>query len=247
MPRIQYLSDLHFEFHADEGVSFVSALDPRGIDVLVLAGDIAVGAALGPALDRLCHRYATASVVFVHGNHELYGHSRPQLQAITASACARNPNLRWLDGDVVDLCGLRFVGAPMWFRHPGPAEVMKWAMNDFARIVDFESWVYQENARALEFLEREVRAGDVVVTHYLPSAVSIAPQFAGDPLNAFFLCDVEPLIRARRPRLWIHGHTHASVDAVVGDTRILCNPFGYAGHELNRAFVADAIVELGSS
>ena len=41
--RLQLLSDLHFEFHRDGGRSFVDSLDPGGIDVLVLAGDIAVG------------------------------------------------------------------------------------------------------------------------------------------------------------------------------------------------------------
>ena len=33
--RIQLLSDLHFEFHRDNGRSFVESLDPDGVDVLV--------------------------------------------------------------------------------------------------------------------------------------------------------------------------------------------------------------------
>ena len=42
-------------------------------------------------------------------------------------------------------------------------------MSDFSVIRDFQSWVYEENARAVTFFRRELREGDVVVTHHLPS------------------------------------------------------------------------------
>jgi hypothetical protein len=35
------------------------------------------------------------------------------------------------------------------------------------------------------------------------------------------------LILKYKPALWIHGHTHSSVDTYVGGTRIVCNPRGY--------------------
>lgn len=240
--RLQYLSDVHVEFHADAGESFVSSLDPAGIDVLVLAGDIAVGEGIGPALDRFCARYPDARVLYVHGNHEFYGTTREAVLGITRAACARNGNLVWLDGDVLELGGRRFLGAPLWFR-PG-AEHLKMLMNDFRTIRDFGSWVYEENARALAFFEGQLRAGDVVVTHYLPVEASVAPRWKGNLLNPFFLCDVEELIRARRPACWIHGHTHDSVDAVVAGTRVVANPFGYVRHELNSEFREQAVIEL---
>ena len=243
--RIQVLSDLHFEFHADAGASFVASLDARGVDVLVLAGDIAVGKGIGPALDLVCARYADASVVYVHGNHEHYGSHRKDVVTITGAACTRNANLHWLDGDVVDIDGVRILGAPLWFRRPtGDTQYLKVAMSDFTQIRDFESWVYAENERAIAFFERELRRGDIVVTHYLPAEASIAPRWKGDLLNPFFVCDVEPLIRERAPALWIHGHTHDSVDVTVGTTRILANPFGYVRHETNRDFQERAIVEV---
>lgn len=242
--RVQVVSDLHFEFHRDAGASFVASLAPRGVDVLIVAGDLAVGEGIGPALALLCERYATAKVVYVHGNHEFYGSTREAVLALTRAACARHPNLVWLDGDVVHLEGVRFVGAPLWFGHPGPAEPLKFAMSDFRVIRDFESWVYAENARALAFFERELRTGDVAITHYLPAQASVADEWAGSPLNAFFVCDVETLLRERRPRLWVHGHTHSSVDVVVGATRIVANPFGYAGKEENPEFRFGALVEL---
>jgi hypothetical protein len=36
--------------------------------------------------------------------------------------------------------------------------------------------------------------------------------------------------------LWIHGHTHESVDYFVNSTRVVCNPRGYAPMELNESF-----------
>ena len=242
--RVQYLSDIHVEFHADKGESFVGSLDPSAVDVLVVAGDLAVGAGIGPALDLVCARYAPRPVLYVHGNHEFYGTTREKVIAETRGACARNSNLHWLDGDVVEIGGIRFLGAPLWFRDFEGSKFLAFAMNDFKTIQGFREWVYLENQRALDFLERELRAADVVVTHYLPVEASIAPRWQGDALNAFFLCDVEPLIRERRPQLWIHGHTHDSVDATLGETRVVANPFGYARIELNHAFIDHAVIEL---
>jgi predicted phosphodiesterase len=86
--RLQLLSDLHFEFHRDGGRSFVDSFDPTGIDVLVLAGDIAVAEGIPHALALLCERFRDATVVFVHGNHEFYGSDRNFVVAITKQAQA---------------------------------------------------------------------------------------------------------------------------------------------------------------
>jgi hypothetical protein len=32
-------------------------------------------------------------------------------------------------------------------------------------------------------------------------------------------------------KLWTHGHTHDPFDYMVGKTRVVCNPRGYAGHD----------------
>ena len=234
--QIQILSDVHFEFHRDSGRSFVESLDPDGVEVLVLAGDIAVGADLPHALELFCRRYSGARVVYVNGNHEFYGTNRASVVALCREAESRHPNLTWLDVSTAQISGQRFLGAPLWFAPSSEAFRFRHAMTDFSVIRDFESWVYDENARAVAFLREEVREGDVVVTHHLPSLASIAPRFAHSPLNPFFVCDLEPLIRERRPRLWIHGHTHCSMHYEIGATTVACNPFGYVGTELNPEF-----------
>ena len=73
--NVQLLSDLHIEFHQDRGAAWIDALDPSGIDVLILAGDIAEvrDGLLGDVLQLFTDRYP--QVVFVPGNHEYYGSS----------------------------------------------------------------------------------------------------------------------------------------------------------------------------
>lgn len=107
-----------------------------------------------------------------------------------------------------------------------------------------ETWVYEANRRLRALLSEELAEGDVVVTHHLPSRRSIAPRYRHSPLNCFFLCDQEELIVERRPALWLHGHTHSSVDRQIGSTRIACNPFGYAvAGGLNSGFIDRLVIE----
>jgi len=242
--RIQILSDLHFEFQADAGHEFVQSLDPTDVDVLAIAGDLGVGESIGPALDQLCKRFARSAVVYVHGNHEFYSTARESVLGATRQAVERNSNLVWLDVEATEIAGRRFLGAPLWFREAPEAARFRKAMTDYMVIPDFESWVYVENARALAFFEHELRPGDIVLTHHLPAEGSVAARFKGHPLNPFFLCDIEPLIKERAPALWIHGHTHCSADYRLGETRVVCNPFGYASFELNREFSESFVVEL---
>ena len=238
--RLRIMSDLHLEFHADAGRSFIAALDPSRVDALVIAGDLSTAGGIAEALVRLCDLFP--KVVYVHGNHEFYHHSRPQVMEIMEDVIGRLPNLIWLENGIAELGGHRILGAPLWFRRDDKAP--KYEMNDFNLIEDFEEWVYDENRQAVKFLRRELAPGDVVITHHLPSKRSISPDYKDDPLNAYFFCDLEELIIERRPAVWVHGHTHTSFDYKIGSTRIVCNPFGYAGHGKNSEFDMDKTIEI---
>lgn len=238
--RIRILSDLHLEFHNDKGRALIDAIDPRDVDVLVIAGDLTVRQNMLGVLRMLCARFKR--VVYVLGNHEYYNSSMSRVEATIVEASVDLANLDILNGNHVIIDGVRFVGCPLWFRRDDTANSS--AMNDFRLIRDFGSWVYEENARCIDYLERTVRPGDVVVTHYLPSQRSVAPRYIGSPLNPFFVCDVGPLIFEQQPALWVHGHTHDSCDYRIGATRVVCNPFGYKYHEENPRFDAGLTVEI---
>jgi predicted phosphodiesterase len=55
---------------------------------------------------------------------------------------------------------------------------------------------------------------------------------------------LDELVARSGAALWIHGHTHVSQDYRIGNTRVICNPRGYAGYELNPAFDPRLIIEV---
>jgi predicted phosphodiesterase len=73
----------------------------------------------------------------------------------------------------------------------------------------------------------------VVVGHHTPSHASCHPRYkADDIMNGGYHSDLSEFILDRPGiKLWTHGHTHELFDYMIGSTRIVCNPRGYAGHE----------------
>lgn len=238
--RALLASDLHFEFHRDGGEAMVNSLPDA--DVLICPGDLDDSIGIEDSLRLLCSKWP--EVVFVCGNHEFYQGSIAEVRRRLVALAQELPNLHYLENEVCEIQGVRFVGTTMWFRHFEGIGPRQRYLNDFHVIKDATHKAYEENEAAIEFLKRETTPESVVVTHHLPAEICVKPRFKGSLLNAFFLCDMEDLIRDRQPRVWVHGHTHDSVDEQLGQTRILCNPFGYARHEINPGFREDMIIEL---
>ena len=68
--------------------------------------------------------------------------------------------------------------------------------------------------------------------HHAPAAESIDADFLGSPLNPAYANNWgNRLAYERGPRLWIHGHMHCPKDYTIGDTQIICNPYGYPGQQ----------------
>lgn len=241
---LKIVSDLHLELYSTEQAR--ELLERRfgesdGANAIVLAGDIGVPTgrrrrSFEVALEFFSARYP--SVLFVPGNHEFYGTSASAGLEKIRKLVRRHPKVTLLEPGVVACWGDRHVvGATLWFRATRGYQRAAGLMADFAAITDFVPWVYEQNRAHVAWLNEAVHEGDIVVTHHLPAPGSVAPRFRGDALNAFFLCDMTPLIEERRPALWVHGHTHDGCRYSVGATTVLCNPLGYPGEE-NPAFNA---------
>lgn len=73
----------------------------------------------------------------------------------------------------------------------------------------------------------------VVVGHHTPSHQSCHPRYKDDQImNGGYHSDLSEFIMDRPAiKLWTHGHTHEEFDYMIGDTRVVCNPRGYIGHE----------------
>jgi hypothetical protein len=70
----------------------------------------------------------------------------------------------------------------------------------------------------------------VVVTHHTPSARSQKPIYRDSKINGCYHNHFDQWIGGPGgigPALWVHGHTHASADYVIGNTRVVANPQGY--------------------
>lgn len=226
--RIQLLSDLHLEHHRDGGRSFLESLDPSGVDLLVVAGDLHDGErGLVNSLLSLCALYPW--VVFVVGNHEYYGWMPRQVHRRLTELDRDVANLHWLHHEARDVEGLRIAGTPLWFPKPSNPLVMldRYAINDFNVIKGFEPWVYDENRRAMEFLQREAPRADIIVTHHVPTVLATSARFKTDTTNHYFITDVTRLIQDAQPKLWCFGHTHDRQWLRIDETLLACNPFGY--------------------
>lgn len=260
--RIWIFSDLHRRAYARP---WTPAAIPDA-DVAVVAGD--VGEGLADTIGWLAATIRPAMpVVLVAGNHEFYGGTRDVDLAHGRRAAARQ-GIDLLEDDTVALGGCTFSGCSLWTDYAldgiaGRAAAMDAAragLNDHRRIAWSRDPRWKpfrpEEALALHvasrrFLERALlecdppdrrRGPHVVVTHHAPSPGSVAPPYAGHPLNPAFASNLDALVAAGRPDLWVHGHVHTSFDYRLGATRVVCNPLGYPGETAN--FDPGLVVEL---
>ena len=236
--KIQILSDLHTEFWPNINIKWLIPKEP--VDVLVLAGDIGVENNLEEVLTEFKKYYNT--VFFIPGNHEYYKSSFKKIDKIvhgySQDSYCRSTTLQAGVTSYQHICG-----TTLWFEDQPGNEAYKNLLNDFLVIEDFEPEVYERNKKGKEWLSN-ITEDTVVVTHHCPSPQSIPERYKGSELNRFFVCDMESLILDKKPKMWIHGHTHDSFDYMIGQTRVICNPFGYAAREENPNFKPHLIVEV---
>jgi predicted phosphodiesterase len=95
----------------------------------------------------------------------------------------------------------------------------------------------QEHVKMKEYIQSVVQGNHdtkyVVVGHHAPSRRSTHEMYAHDTImNGGYSSNLDEFIEERpQIRLWTHGHTHHPFDYMIGETRVVCNPRGYIGHE----------------
>ena len=256
--KIHVLSDIHLEF-----MDFCP--QKTDADVVVLAGDIGTAGVCGLSWARNAFPYQ--EIVYVAGNHEFYGGNRQTVLADMRDR-SKEQGIHFLENDQVVLGGVRFLGATLWtdFEYFGEgfrdiALHNAKQLNDFYLITEDTSRTgvsrfrpvdsMRLNQTTVSWLSEQLSEKccdewnrTVVVTHHLPTSRSVGNGYKNGVLTPCFASNLERLMVSDSLVLWIHGHTHDSCDYDLLETRLVCNPRGYAPHDTNPNFEEQKIVEV---
>jgi predicted phosphodiesterase len=253
--KLQILSDTH-HFPATMYPSFVSRDILPDADVLVLAGDLG-----GPLRDMVAwvrgfvEAWPKLRVVLVPGNHDYYGQDWTRWDPVFREAFRSiGPNVFPLQREAARLDGILFLGATLWSAVPREdAPIVEGGIADyqyirhagrFLRAEDSSARFALDSAWIFDTLREHSGEKTVVVTHHLPSFACVNRKWRGSRLNSAFASALDDEIRETRPALWVHGHTHHPVDTRIGDTRVVCNPLGYARETTRRKRWKSFAVEI---
>lgn len=234
--KIRIMSDLHLE-----GSHAPPIVNDSGAELLILAGDICTHKSMSKGTAKVFFEDCASKfkyVIWVMGNHELYGWETPNDKSYIEffrKAVAHLTNVYILENEIVTLEGVRIAGATTW------TDFDKGSLVPFAhQMLNDYRWglradiVHLWHMESVKFLMES--DADVIVTHHAPHVGSVHPKWKkwGGDTNHLFYCNLRNVIDEVKPRYWFHGHMHDNAEYTVGATTVICNPKGY-GNE-NRTF-----------
>lgn len=188
-------------------------------------------------------------VLYIAGNHEFYGGKWNKSLKVLREFTANYPNVHFLENDTYQLEDITFVGCTLWTdmnnHDPLTLHSVRSVMSDYAQITNDEreycklrpNHTVERHIKSKQYIKHVVTEKPdnkfVVLTHHLPSFISIPPEYKGHTLtNGAYASELSEFILDHpQIKLWVHGHTHDECDYTIGDTRIFCNPRGYRGYE----------------
>ncbi len=92
--------------------------------------------------------------------------------------------------------------------------------------------------------QKELGRTTIVVTHHAPSLQSLNEHHRNDKMYGAYASELGWEIADAEPTMWIHGHIHDSLDYMIHNTRIWCNPRGYYPDALNPDFKSELILDV---
>lgn len=239
-------------------------------DVVVLAGDIGVGDKGIRWAGRQAEALGKA-VVYVAGNHEFYRHEFSNV-LITMQMTAKNYGVHFLENSDVVIDGVRFLGCTLWTNYSAYGDITRsmydlWrGLADFSEIRVYPNGIFSSDSnedvgndyrgmrpedqirlfeRSLSWLREKLSepfsGKTVVVTHHGPSPACQHPKFELSPISAGFWSNIEDVVG--QADLWIYGHSHACLDAMVNGTRVVANQLGYPREQVD-GFIPDKVIEI---
>ena len=253
--KIKVVSDLHLETcEHGQGVP-----DLGEGEVLILGGDILCARHFkkdGP-LKKVYNDFLKRCVdnfdwvLYLAGNHEAYGYNYEGTWDVLAEHIPAGIHI--LENDCVKIKDWNFIGATLWtdFRNENPLEMMeaKNCMNDYKTIRIGSNYRKLNPDDTLKFHKKSKQflldtlptfknQKVWVLTHHAPSYQSVHPKYRNSGIaNGAYVNNFDDLILDNpQIKYFSHGHTHESMDYMIGGCRVICNPRGYFPTEVNPDF-----------
>ncbi len=272
--KVSYISDNHIDFHVKvknpqdpkfnlriaEYIDRILPINRSTLgDVLIIAGDLGhYNQQSEEFLIQLTKIFK--DIIVVNGNHDMYmvsdnvckhyeWESQQRVDELKR-ICKDIDGVHYLDGDVVEIDGVRFGGFGGWYdlSNSGDIKLWKQALNDSNLIFDgyptFGAYSYgargkpnwdtqQHYIDELQKLAKVAKEGcDVLVSHVsqiLPPEQEMPVMYRGDTTNIFYWVDNYDLVKASGCNHYLFGHTHNNFQFMLDDFQCLCNPVGYPG------------------
>lgn len=188
-------------------------------------------------------------VIYIMGNHEFYHGKFHAAIDYMREECSKYSNFHFLENDTVKINDITFIGGTLWTdcnnNDPLTIQSLRGMMNDF-RVIRNDHAEYRSlrpediivrHRKTMSYitsiLDSLTDSKIVMVGHHAPTRLSIADEYKKDFLmNGGYASNLSEFI-LNHPEivLWVHGHMHLPSDYLVGTTRVVANPRGYAGHE----------------
>lgn len=260
--KFDYCSDIHIDYWVASHLKtqeilihdFLFRLLPMDrSDVLVIAGDIGHFNAQINTVLKVFRKYYKY-VVWVHGNHEMYVNDTKSIRKYRNDFVNRLAEFKpmsdaigdvyYLDGDVIELDGIRFGGCSMWydFSYAETFTLTRKTAYDYWRD---KPWIDFKNIHSVEFsspgngfdpvkyfesqkekLDSMIGSIDVMISHVGPDASKIIKKYRTLTTSFYYFDGLDYLYNGF-PKVWVYGHTHIECEHKIMNTSLLCSPIGY--------------------
>lgn len=253
------VSDLHLDINNTNILKFGFIKNLENIDYLLIAGDTSGSYFqeldnLEMLRDYISNNNLKTRVITVGGNHSWYDFKEEFISKNTGITMLSNSfnedPIYFLENNIFEDEDIIIFGATLYtdlklFGDINLALCYHKYMNDFRYVYkeaknqnlpvtpfDYMKWHADTMEKLKEICEKYKDKDIVVVTHHAPYNQSISPEYVNDFLNPFYASDLsEFILKNQNIKTWCHGHIHSNSDYSIGNTKILCNPYGYANYE----------------
>jgi Icc-related predicted phosphoesterase len=187
------------------------------------------------------------NIIVIAGNHEFYSGKWVKSLKHLRDEYSNYSNIHFLERDIISINDVTFVGGSLWTDmnrfDPLTLHATRDMMQDYNMIrhddLEYRKLKPADTAKrhkeTLGYFKEVVKDKEkvVIVSHHAPSVLSVNEMYRGHfAMNGAYYSDLSEFILDNpQIKLWVHGHMHDDIDYTLGETRVVCNPRGYAGYE----------------